>query len=419
MWRGLLQDYTEPLGAALDAGAVSGYCGFDPTAPSLHVGSLTPIMALVHLQRAGHRPVALVGGGTAMIGDPSGKAAERPLLDREVIEAHAHTVSAQLARFLDFSGPQAARVRDNAAWLLDLNAVGFLRDVGKHFSVNYMMAKESVKSRLDGGISFTEFSYMLLQAYDFLELYRRDGVTLQLGGSDQWGNITAGIELIRRVVGAEAHGLTVPLLTTASGAKFGKTEAGAVWLDAERTSPYRFYQFWVNTDDRDVGGYLRRFTLFSRDEIAGLDAAVVEHAERRDAQRRLASDVTARVHGDEAARVAEQVSGLLFGGGDPRELSAPVLAALAAEIPFVRVPVAETYDVVDLFVAAQLAPSRGAARRLLDQGGLSINSRKLSAADRTVALADSLVGQHFLLKKGARDFALIQAGSGASGHPSP
>lgn len=410
-WRGLLHDRTERLSDAMAAGPVSGYCGFDPTGPSLHVGSLTPIMTLVHLQRAGHRPVALIGGGTALIGDPSGKASERPLVAPEVVRAHADSVAKQVSRFLDFSGPHAARVRDNAEWLLRLDAVGFLRDVGKHFSVNYMMAKDSVKARLEGGISFTEFSYMLLQAYDFLELYRRDGVTLQLGGSDQWGNITAGIELVRRAAGAEVHGLTVPLLTTSSGAKFGKTEAGAIWLDAERTSPYRFYQFWVNTDDADLGAYLRRFTLLERDEIEALEAAAVARPEGREAQRRLALDVTARVHGEDAARVAEEVSEILFGGVDPHRLSERALAALAAEIPFARVEPAESYDVVDLAVAAKLAPSRGAARRLLEQGGLSVNGRKLAAANGTVRQEDSLVGRHFLLRKGSRDFALVLAGS--------
>src|SRR4051812_42525715 len=249
-WRDLLFQSTEKIGDALDRGQVTGYAGFDPTAPSLHVGSLVPVMGLVHLQRAGHRPIALVGGGTGLIGDPSGKASERPLADQTIVAANAASIRAQLERFLDFSGPSAARMVDNAEWLLDLRAVDFMRDVGKHFTVNYMLQKESVKGRMDAGISFTEFSYMLLQAYDFLELNRRYGVTLQVGGSDQWGNITAGIELIRRTVSAEAHGITFPLVASSSGAKFGKTESGAVWLDPALTSPYKFYQFWINTDDR-------------------------------------------------------------------------------------------------------------------------------------------------------------------------
>jgi tyrosyl-tRNA synthetase len=393
------------------AGPVSGYCGFDPTGPSLHVGSLTPIMTLVHLQRAGHRPVALIGGGTALIGDPSGKASERPLVAPEVVRAHADSVARQVSRFLDFSGPHAARVRDNAEWLLRLDAVGFLRDVGKHFSVNYMMAKDSVKARLEGGISFTEFSYMLLQAYDFLELYRRDGVTLQLGGSDQWGNITAGIELVRRAAGAEVHGLTVPLLTTFSGAKFGKTEAGAIWLDPNLTSPYRFYQFWVNTSDADVPRYLRRFTLLSREEIEALEAEVATHPEHRLAQRRLAADVTARVHGEKAADIAAQASKVLFSRGDPKALSKDALNMLAKEIPSKDIGVQETYDVLSLLVQAGLALSGSAAKRLLEQGAISVNGQKLGPEERTLSAESRIAGEFFLLKKGSHDFGLIRSGS--------
>src|SRR5688572_14765181 len=271
-WRELLYQHTDALAAHLDAGPVSAYCGFDPTGPSLHVGHLVPVMTLVHLQRHGHRPIALVGGGTGMIGDPSFRNAERPLASAEVVEDNTRRIRAQLERFLDFTGPTAARMRDNADWLLQLGAVDFMRDVGKHFTVNYMMAKESVKARLEDGISYTEFSYMLLQAYDYLELHRREGVTLQVGGSDQWGNITAGMELIRRVEGHESHALTVPLVTTAAGTKFGKTEAGtSFWLDPDRTSPYQFYQFWINADDRDLHKYLRFFTLLPREQVEELD----------------------------------------------------------------------------------------------------------------------------------------------------
>src|SRR3954468_19053061 len=273
-WRGLIYQYTDGVPEALAAGNASAYIGFDPTGSSLHVGSLLVIMILVHLQRHGHRPVALVGGGTGMIGDPSGKTTERQLLTPDVVAANTAAIRAQLERFLDFTGPAAARMRDNAEWLTSLNLVEFLRDTGKHFTVNYMLQKDSVKSRMDAGISFTEFSYMLLQAYDYLQLFRRDGVALQLGGSDQWGNITAGIELVRRAEGAEVQGLTVPLVTNTSGTKFGKTESGAVWLDAERTSPYAFYQFWLGTEDRDVVRYLKYFTLLEREEIASLEAQV-------------------------------------------------------------------------------------------------------------------------------------------------
>src|SRR5688500_13924047 len=279
-WRGLLHQYTEGLGESLAAGPVTAYCGFDPSAPSLHVGNLIPVMGLVHLQRGGHRPIALVGAGTGMIGDPSGKRTERLLMTPDMVEDNAAQIHRQLERFLDFTGSAAARMRNNAEWLLPLTAIGFMRDVGKHFTVNYMMQKESVKARLEEGISYTEFSYMLLQAYDYLELHRRDGVTLQVGGSDQWGNITAGVELIRKVAGADAHALTYPLFTTAAGAKFGKTESGAVWLDSERTSPYKFFQFWINADDRDVGKFLRYFTLLPRQTIEELDRETAAHPDR-------------------------------------------------------------------------------------------------------------------------------------------
>src|SRR3954465_11206657 len=273
-WRGMVYQHTDGLADALATGEVGGYAGFDPTSSDLHVGHVVPVMGLAQLQRAGHRPIALVGGGTGMIGDPSGKSAERQLLSAGEIDANSRAIEKQLAQFLEFAGAQAARMRDNAEWLRPLKAVDFMRDVCKHFTINYMLAKDSVQSRIEGGISFTEFSYMLLQAYDFLELSRRDGVTLQMGGSDQWGNITAGMELIRRVEGKTAHALTMPLVTTASGTKFGKTESGAVWLDPERTSPYKFYQYWVNVDDRDAGRYLRLFTLMSRAEVKELDRSI-------------------------------------------------------------------------------------------------------------------------------------------------
>jgi tyrosyl-tRNA synthetase len=408
-WRGLIHQYTEGLEESLSAGPVSAYCGFDPSAPSLHVGSLVPVMGLVHLQRAGHRPIALVGAGTGMIGDPSGKRTERQLMTPDMVEANAAQIHNQLERFLDFTGPAAARMRNNAEWLLPLSAIGFMRDVGKHFTVNYMMQKEAVKARLDEGISYTEFSYMLLQAYDYLELHRREGATLQVGGSDQWGNITAGIELIRKVAGVQAHALTYPLLATASGAKFGKTEAGAVWLDANLTSSYRFFQFWINVDDRDVGKFLRYFTLLPRKTIEALDGETAEHPEQRAAQQALARDVTARVHGEEAARVAGEVSALLFGKADPKSLSGKALQALAEEVPFVRVSSdGAGIDVLELFATAKLVASKGAARRLLEQGGLYINGDRLSASDKTVGKDRLLTGGHLLLRKGAREYALVK-----------
>ena len=410
-WRGLIHQYTEGLGESLGAGPVSVYCGFDPSAPSLHVGNLVPVMGLVHLQRSGHRPIALVGAGTGMIGDPSGKRTERQLMTPEMVESNAAQIHGQLERFLDFSGPAAARMRNNADWLLPLSAIGFMRDVGKHFTVNYMMQKEAVKARLDEGISYTEFSYMLLQAYDYLELHRREGCTLQVGGSDQWGNITAGIELIRKVVGADAHALTYPLFTTASGAKFGKTEAGAVWLDPNRTSPYKFFQFWINADDRDVGKLLRIFTLLPRMTIEELDGETAEHPEHRAAQYSLAQEVTARVHGEEAARVAGEVSALLFGKADPKSLSLEALEVLAAEVPFVRVSSdGAGMDVLELFTGAKLVASKGAARRLLEQGGLYANGDRLSLEDKSLGRDRLLPGGHVLLRKGAREYALVKVG---------
>lgn len=408
-WRGLLAQYTEGLRESLAGSTVSAYCGFDPTGSSLHVGHLVPVMGLVHLQRAGHRPIALVGGGTGMIGDPSGKRTERVLLTPDIVEANSASIRRQLERFLDFTGPSAALMRNNADWLLPLDAIAFLRDVGKHFTVNYMLQKESVKSRLEDGISFTEFSYMLLQAYDFLQLHDREGATLQVGGNDQWGNITAGIELIRRARGHEAHALTYPLVTSASGAKFGKTEAGAVWLDGDRTSPYQFFQFWVNVDDRDIGKYLRYFSLTTHNEIEALDRATAEHPERREAQTALAREMTSRIHGEGAVRAVTEVSALLFGKGDPKALSAEALGMLAKEVPFTRVtPNSGAVDVLELFASAKLVPSKGAARRLLEQGGLYLNGDRLGADDKTVSPERRLAGGHVLLRKGARDYALVR-----------
>ncbi len=422
-WRGLLHQHTETLTSALSGSRMSGYAGFDPSAPSLHVGNLVPVMGLAHLQRAGHRPIILVGGGTGMIGDPSGRTTERQLHSPEQVDENARSIRAQLERFLDFEGPAAALMMNNADWLLPLNAITFMRDVGKHFTINYMLAKDSVKSRIDAGISYTEFSYMLLQAYDYLELHRREGVTLQVGGSDQWGNITAGMELIRRTTGAEAHALTFQLLTNASGAKFGKSEGANVWLDAERTSPYRFYQFWINTDDRDVGRYLRFFTLLDRPEIEALEQSVLDAPERRGAQARLAHDVTARVHGDEAARTAADVSAFIFGNLDPSQLSAPALQLLRSEAPFTEVtesellgaPAAEhsggasRYDVLKLLTIAGLAASNGAAKRLLEQGGIAVNRRKLAANERFLdPAAVLLAGNHLIVAKGKKEYAMVR-----------
>jgi tyrosyl-tRNA synthetase len=405
-WRGQLFQYTDEVESALDRGPVTGYVGFDPTASSLHVGNLVPVMALVHLQRAGHRPIALVGGGTGLIGDPSGKASERPLADAATVATNAAAIRKQLERFLDFSGPAAARMLDNAEWLTQLKAIDFMRDVGKHFTVNFMLQKESVKGRMEAGISFTEFSYMLLQAYDFLELHRRHGVTLQMGGSDQWGNITAGTELIRRTIGGQAHGITLPLITTSTGAKFGKSEAGAVWLDPTRTSPYKFYQFWINTDDRDAGRYLRTFTLLSREEIEALDAAAAENPEKRDAQRALARDVTARVHGEEAVKAAEEVSALLFGGLNPASLSMTALEALREEIPyFTSASLTDPQAIIDAVTGDDgLFKSRGDAKRMVQQGGVYLNGQRVEGEAKSVA---PLHRTYVLVRKGAKSYALV------------
>jgi tyrosyl-tRNA synthetase len=413
-WRGLLYQRTEGVADALAGGQLSGYIGFDPTAPSLHIGNLLVIMLLVQLQRHGHRPVALVGGGTGLIGDPSGKSAERPLSNPELVAENAAKIQRQLERFLDFTGPNAARAIDNATWLTELRAVEFMRDVGKHFTVNYMLQKDSVQGRMEAGISYTEFSYMLLQAYDFLELRRRHDVRLQMGGSDQWGNITAGIELIRRTLGVDAHAITAPLVTTSAGTKFGKTESGTVWLDATLTSPYKFYQFLVNTDDRDTARYLRFFTLLPHDEIEAHERALAERPEKREAQRALAADVTRRVHGDKALAAAEEVSGLLFGGADPKSLSRDALLALRLEIPVFTVERKDqltSYDVLEATLAGPeaLFSSKADMRRMLQQGGVYLNGRRIGAEREPLAADDLLGGEFVLVRKGAKTYGLVQA----------
>ncbi|MGH7638676.1 MAG: tyrosine--tRNA ligase [Gemmatimonadaceae bacterium] len=412
-WRGMLHQHTDGLSDALSRGMVSGYVGFDPSAASLHVGNLVPVMGLVHLQRHGHRPVFLAGGGTGLIGDPSGKTTERPLLSVDEIAANTASIRAQLERFVDTSGRNGALVRNNADWLVGLKALEFMRDVGKHFTVNYMLQKESVKTRLEVGMSYTEFSYMLLQSYDYLQLHLKEGVTLQMGGSDQWGNITAGIELIRRTTGAESNALTFPLLTTTSGTKFGKTEAGAVWLDPDRTSPYQFYQFWINTDDRDIGRMLRTFALLDRAEIEALEKAVAERPEGRDAQRALARDVTRRVHGEDALSAAEEVSGLLFDKGDPMQLSARALALLEREIPTFDLDGKESFDTRDILNAVTsengaLFKSRGEARRALEQGGVYINGERVGVERVAVSHERLLHGRCLLVRRGARNYALVR-----------
>jgi len=414
-WRGLLYQRTEGVADALAGGQLSGYIGFDPTAPSLHIGNLLVIMLLVQLQQHGHRPVALVGGGTGLIGDPSGKGSERPLSDPETVATNAALIYKQLERFLDFTGPNAARMIDNAEWLTQLRAIEFMRDIGKHFTVNYMLQKDSVQGRMEAGISYTEFSYMLLQAYDYLELRRRYDVRIQMGGSDQWGNITAGMELIRRVAGLDAHAITAPLVTTSAGTKFGKTEGGAVWLDATLTSPYRFYQFLLNTDDRDASNYLRFFTLLSHDEIEAHEAALVGRPEKREAQRALAADVTRRVHGDKVLGAAEEVSALLFGGADPKSLSRDAVVALELEIPLFSVERKDqltTYDIVEATLVGPeaLFSSKADMRRMLQQGGVYINGQRVGPERGPLASGDLLHGEFVLVRKGSKSYGLVRVG---------
>ena len=413
LWRGFVFQATPGCAAHLAAGPITVYCGFDPTAPSLQLGNLTPLMMLRHLQQAGHRPVVLMGGGTGLIGDPSGKRQERPLLSREDIHEHLVRQRAQLEHFLDFaSGPAQAHLLDNADWLAAEHLLDFLRDIGKHFSVNVMLQKESVQGRLEAGISYTEFSYMLLQAYDFLHLFRTAGCTLQVGGSDQWGNITAGIDLIRRVAGGDAHGLVAPLITTATGAKFGKSEGGAVWLDPALTSAYKFYQFWMNTDDRDVARYLKLFTRLSREEIAALEASGAQDPARRLGQRRLAADVTALVHGPGAATSAAAASGMLFDSTDPRSADAAAFLVLSGELPTVTIAPDETATALDAITRAGLATSKSDARRAIEQGGIYVNQQRETDPGRRLAPADWLAGGYILLRRGKKDYALVRTRAG-------
>jgi tyrosyl-tRNA synthetase len=413
-WRGLVSERTEGLPELLARERVTAYIGFDPTASSLHVGTLLTIMGLARLQRFGHSPIAIVGGGTGLIGDPSGKTVERQLLSREQIDDNVAGIRIQLARFLDFDrAGNPARIVNNADWLASFDLLGFLRDTGKYFTVNYMLQKESVNRRLESeeGISYTEFSYLLLQARDFLELFDRHQCALQMGGTDQWGNITAGIDLIRKLRAKKAHGLVWPLMTTASGTKFGKTEAGTVWLDPARTSPFKFYQFWLNTDDRDVIAYLKYFTFLDRDAVAALEDATKRAAERREAQRALAREVTALVHGAEQVARAEHASGLLF-GEDIATLAVDDVLAVFDDVPSTELPAdafaAGGIAVVDLVARAQLAPSKGEARRLVQSGGIYVNNRRVSDVQMRVTRDLAIGGQLFVVRKGQKQNALVR-----------
>jgi tyrosyl-tRNA synthetase len=405
--RGLLQDATADLPQRLQKGPLTAYVGFDPTSDSLHVGNLVPVMGAAWLQRFGHTPIVLIGGGTGMVGDPSGKRSERPILPLDQIDRNARAIRDQLARFLSFdgSGSNSARLRNNADWLRELPLMDFLREAGRHLTLGFMLQKESVRSRLESGLSYTEFSYMAIQAYDFWHLFRTEGCELQIGGSDQWGNITAGIELVRKREGQQLHGLVFPLITNASGAKFGKSEAGNIWLDPARTSPYQFYQFWINTDDRDVEPYLKLFTFLSLDEIAETMAAHARDPGKRTAQRLLAADMTSRVHGSAEAEQAMKTSRALFepGKSDP---------GLTGHAPTVTVSRARLRDlsVVELLVASGLATSKADARRGIQGKGFYLNDEPIETVDRELneeELQGPPDGRFVMLRKGKKNYVRL------------
>src|SRR6266436_5879068 len=413
-WRGMLLEATPDLQKILGEEKLTAYIGFDPSAASLHVGSLLPVMGLARLQKFGHTPIAIAGGGTGLIGDPSGKTKERQLLTPAQVEENLSGIKEQLSRFLDFDAPSnPARIVNNADWLAPISMMEFLRDVGKYFTVNNLLAKEAIKRRLETeeGISFTEFSYPLLQAYDYLVLYDRHGCTLQMGGSDQWGNILAGIDLIRRLRSARAHGLVFPLVTTSAGVKFGKTEAGAVWLDPKLTSPYRFYQFWLNTDDRDAIIYLKFFTWLSQPEIDELAESVRTEPEKRRAQRELARHVTALVHGETELEKALRASEVLF-GKEISGLGIQEILDIFADVPSTELEKSKLegngFTIVDALVVSGLAPSKGEAKRLVQGGGVCMNNRRVSDARQTISGSELIDGQVLVLRKGAKHYHVIK-----------
>ena len=401
---------TDPdgFGARLAHGPITLYSGFDPTADSLHVGSLIPILGLRRFQLAGHHAIGLIGGGTGLIGDPSGSKEERPLNPPELIASYTGKLTEQLARFLDFeTKTNPARVVSNLDWLSELKATDFLRDTGKHFSLGYMLAKESVASRLETGISFTEFSYMVVQAYDFMELFRVHGCELQIGGSDQWGNITAGIELIRRRLGGQAHGLTFPLLLNADGSKFGKTASGTVWLDARKTTPYQFYQHWINTDDRDVVKFLKLFTFLPENEVRNLETEVTEHPEKREAQRVLADEVTTFVHDRAATERARRISDALF-YGDLRDLSAREIEEGFSDVPSRALNGVSGVGLMNLLVDAGVSSSMRQAREDIRSGAIYINGRRCTDMGMTLEPSDRIAGKYLVVRRGKRRYFLVR-----------
>lgn len=411
-WRGLLAQSTDEA-ALLESlkKPITLYVGFDPTAPSLHVGNLVVLLVLRRFQLAGHTPIALVGGATGLVGDPSGKNEERTLNSTEIVAGWVNRIRTQVSVFLDFSeGKNKAIVVNNLDWTSPLSAIEFLRDIGKHFSVNQMLSKDSVSARLEaGGISYTEFSYQVLQSYDFLELFRRNNCTLQLGGSDQWGNIVAGLDLIRRVEQGSAHALTVPLLTKADGTKFGKTAGGSVWLDPSMTSPYAFFQYWLNTDDKDVINFLKVFSFKSHDEITALENAHKENPGLREAHRALARELTALVHSQATTDRVEAAAKALFGQGDLTELDEETLAGALAELPRTTVSKNDVIPTwVDLLAATGVVDSKSAARRIVKEGGAYLNNEKISGEDFAPQKSDFLCGKYAVLRKGKRDLAAVE-----------
>ena len=411
-WRGLFSQSTDEK-ALIEAlkNPTTLYIGFDPTAPSLHVGNLVVLLALRRFQLAGHIPIALVGGATGLIGDPSGKNEERSLNTTDVVAAWVERIRGQVSKYLDFQAkPNAAIVANNLDWTSPLSAIEFLRDIGKHFSVNQMLAKDSVASRLEaGGISYTEFSYQVLQSYDFLELYRRHNCTLQLGGSDQWGNIVAGLDLIRRVESGSGHALTIPLLAKADGSKFGKTAGGAIWLDPEMTSPYAFFQYWLNTDDQDVINFLKVFSFKSRGEIEALEKAHNENPGAREAHRALARELTSIVHSEDICNRVELAARALFGQGELSDLDEATLASALAELPRTTVKSGEPIPTwVDLLAATGVVDSKSAARRIVKEGGAYLNNSKISGEDFAPQKSDFLCGKYAVLRKGKRDLAAVE-----------
>jgi len=413
-WRGFIHQCThESLWTALEKDSITLYCGFDPTADSLHIGSLLPIMGLAHFQRAGHRPIVLVGGATGMIGDPSGKTQERSLLDDAAVTRNAAAIAAQLSRFLDFEGANAALMRNNADWLGKITLIEFLRDIGKHFSVNVMLTRESVRQRLedrDHGISYTEFTYSLLQSFDFLHLCREENCTLQIGGSDQWGNIVSGMDLTRRLEQKECFGLTFPLVTKADGSKFGKSESGNIWLDPARTSPYKFYQYWINQSDADTPRFLRFFTFLSQAEVLELERQIAEEPHLRNAQKKLAEEITRIVHGEGALQNAINATQAMF-GGDLNGLDEATLLDVFSEVPSHSFPAAALVQnklLVDALIEAQVFPTKSEARRMIQNGGLYLNNVRVDDDAKQLDESARLCCNIGVVRKGKKNYFLLR-----------